>query len=123
MHSSVEGSLVIWYDSVTKDGLLRYQNELNENNKPFFDLCDGLFANYFWQKDSPKRSASFAGARKFDVYMGIDVFGRGTYGGGEWNTHVALDVLKKDDVSAALFAPGWVYESKQGPDFETAQNR
>ncbi|KAK1270628.1 hypothetical protein QJS04_geneDACA005982 [Acorus gramineus] len=123
MHASVEGSLVIWYDSVTKDGLLRYQNELNENNKPFFDLCDGLFANYFWQKDSPKRSASFAGARKFDVYMGIDVFGRGTYGGGEWNTHVALDVLKKDNVSAALFAPGWVYESKQGPDFETAQNR
>ncbi|KAK1284720.1 hypothetical protein QJS10_CPB21g01377 [Acorus calamus] len=55
--------------------------------------------------------------------MGIDGFGRGTYGGGEWNTHVALDVLKKDDVSAALFAPGWVYESKQGPDFETAQNR
>ncbi|KAK1320206.1 hypothetical protein QJS10_CPA03g01082 [Acorus calamus] len=112
-----------WYDSVTKDGDLFYQNELNEYNKPFFDLCDGIFANYSWEEDYPKRSAHVAGERKFDVYMGIDVFGRGTYGGGEWNTHVALDVLKKDDVSAALFAPGWVYESKQGPDFETAQNR
>ncbi|KAK1322047.1 hypothetical protein QJS10_CPA03g01106 [Acorus calamus] len=123
MHSTVPGSLIIWYDSVTKDGDLFYQNELNEYNKPFFDLCDGIFANYSWEEDYPKRSAHVAGERKFDVYMGIDVFGRGTYGGGEWNTHVALDVLKKDDVSAALFAPGWVYESKQGPDFETAQNR
>ncbi|CAK9164317.1 unnamed protein product, partial [Ilex paraguariensis] len=38
-------------------------------------------------------------------------------------TNVALDVIKKDDVSAAIFAPGWVYETKQPPDFESAQNR
>jgi len=36
---------------------------------------------------------------------------------------VALDLLRKNDVSAAIFAPGWVYETKQAPDFETAQNR
>ncbi|KAJ0046942.1 hypothetical protein Pint_06578 [Pistacia integerrima] len=64
-----------------------------------------------------------AGDRRYDVYMGIDVFGRSTYGGGKWNTNVALDLLRKDDVSAAIFAPGWVYETKQPPDFETAQNR
>ena len=38
-------------------------------------------------------------------------------------TNVALDVLKKDEVSAALFAPGGIYETKQPPDFQTAQNR
>jgi len=37
--------------------------------------------------------------------------------------NVALDVIKKNDVSAAIFAPGWVYETKQPPDFQTAQNR
>jgi len=37
--------------------------------------------------------------------------------------NVALDLLRKSDVSAAIFAPGWVYETKQAPDFETAQNR
>ena len=37
--------------------------------------------------------------------------------------NVALDVLRKEDVSAAIFAPGWVYETKQAPDFETANNR
>ncbi|GLT92925.1 hypothetical protein SLE2022_107350 [Rubroshorea leprosula] len=122
MHSSVRGSLVIWYDSVTINGDLEYQNQLNEKNKPFFDICDGIFVNYSWKEDYPKLSAKVAGDRKFDVYMGIDVFGRGTYGGGQWTTNVALDVIKKDDVSAAIFAPGWVYETNQPPDFETAQN-
>lgn len=78
MHSLVPGSLVIWsvsgnltfnlvkyvvnlhllfdyhcwlcrYDSVTINGDLDYQNQLNEKNKPFFDICDGIFANYSWQ--------------------------------------------------------------------------
>ncbi|KAL6980751.1 mannosyl-glycoprotein endo-beta-N-acetylglucosaminidase [Sarracenia purpurea var. burkii] len=123
MHSSVPGSLVIWYDSVTIDGKLSWQDQLNKNNKPFFDICDGIFVNYTWKKNYPKLSATVAGDRKFDVYMGIDVFGRGTYGGGQWDTNLALDVLKKDDVSAAIFAPGWLYETKQPPDFQTAQNR
>ncbi|XP_031379476.1 cytosolic endo-beta-N-acetylglucosaminidase 1-like isoform X1 [Punica granatum] len=123
MHSSVPGSSVIWYDSVTIDGDLIYQNQLNQYNKPFFDICDGIFANYSWEEDYPKLSAAVAGKRNYDVYMGIDVFGRGTYGGGQWKTNVALDVLKKDRVSAAIFAPGWVYETNQPPDFETAQNR
>ncbi|KAK7274886.1 hypothetical protein RIF29_15987 [Crotalaria pallida] len=74
-------------------------------------------------EDYPKLLAAVAGDRKFDVYMGIDVFGRRTYGGGQWNTNVALDVMRKDGVSATIFAPGWVYETKQGPNFETAQNR
>lgn len=123
MHSSMPGSLIIWYDSVTIKGNLSWQDQLNENNKPFFDRCDGIFVNYTWKEDYPKISAAAAGDRKFDVYMGIDVFGRNTYGGGQWTTNVALDVLKEDDVSAAIFAPGWVYETKQPPDFQTAQNR
>ncbi|CAJ2644117.1 unnamed protein product [Trifolium pratense] len=122
MHSSMPGSLVIWYDSVTIDGKLNWQDQLNEYNKPFFDICDGIFVNYTWKEDNPRLSAAVAGDRKFDVYMGIDVFGRNTYGGGQWNANVALDVIRKNDVSAAIFAPGWVYETKQPPDFETAQN-
>lgn len=42
------------------------------------------FLLHMMQKDYPKSSADVAGDRKFDVYMGIDVFGRGTYGGGQW---------------------------------------
>ncbi|KAG8644858.1 cytosolic endo-beta-N-acetylglucosaminidase 1 isoform X2 [Manihot esculenta] len=87
MHSSSPGSLVIWYDAITIDGKLKWQDQLNEKNKPFFDRCDGIFLNYTWK------------------------------------TNVALEVLKNDNVSAAIFAPGWVYQTKQPPDFQTAQNR
>ncbi|XP_076916765.1 cytosolic endo-beta-N-acetylglucosaminidase 1-like [Bidens hawaiensis] len=123
MHSSVPGSLVIWYDSVTIEGRLWWQNQLNKHNKPFFDECDGIFVNYSWLRDYPRLSAAAAGDRKLDVYMGIDVFGRDTYGGGKWTTNAALNVIKKNDVSAAVFAPGWVYEEKQPTNFQTAQNR
>ncbi|XP_010543918.1 PREDICTED: cytosolic endo-beta-N-acetylglucosaminidase 1 [Tarenaya hassleriana] len=123
MHLSVPGALVIWYDSVTVHGHLEWQDQLNEKNKPFFDICDGIFMNYTWKEDYPKLSAEVSGDRKYDVYMGIDVFGRNTFGGGQWTTNVALDVLKKSDVSAAIFAPGWVYETGQPPDFLTAQNK
>uniref|UniRef100_A0A0D9WFE0 mannosyl-glycoprotein endo-beta-N-acetylglucosaminidase n=1 Tax=Leersia perrieri TaxID=77586 RepID=A0A0D9WFE0_9ORYZ len=123
MHAAVPGSLVIWYDAITVNGDLDWQNKLNKYNKPFFDLCDGLFSNYTWKAKYPQESAVVAGERKYDVYMGIDVYGRNTFGGGQWNTKVALDLLKKDNVSAAIFAPGWVYETKQPPDFRTAQNR
>ncbi|XP_008804109.2 cytosolic endo-beta-N-acetylglucosaminidase 1 [Phoenix dactylifera] len=123
MHSSVPGSLVIWYDAVTVDGKLDWQDQLNEKNKPFFDVCDGILVNYSWKEKYPEVSATVAGNRRFDVYMGIDIFGRNTYGGGQWNTNIALDLLKNDDISAAIFAPGWVYETEQQPDFHTAQNR
>ncbi|KAA0035909.1 cytosolic endo-beta-N-acetylglucosaminidase 1 isoform X1 [Cucumis melo var. makuwa] len=111
-----------WYDSVTVDSHLHWQNELNEKNEVFFDILDGIFVNYGWREGTPQQSAAVAGGRKHGLYMGIDVLGRGTFGGGGWNTNVALDVLKRDDVSAAIFAPGWVHEHEQETDFQTAQN-
>ncbi|KAF3531715.1 hypothetical protein DY000_02043466 [Brassica cretica] len=123
LHLSTPGSLVIWYDSVTVHGHLKWQDHLNEKNKPFFDLCDGIFMNYTWKESYPKLSAEVAGDRKYDVYMGIDVFGRGSFGGGQWTVDTALDLLKRNNVSAAIFAPGWVYETAQPPNFHTAQNK
>ncbi|RID80795.1 hypothetical protein BRARA_A03431 [Brassica rapa] len=49
LHLSTPGSLIIWYDSVTVHGHLKWQDHLNEKNKPFFDLCDGIFMNYTWK--------------------------------------------------------------------------
>ncbi|ESQ48930.1 hypothetical protein EUTSA_v10020200mg [Eutrema salsugineum] len=123
LHLSTPGALVIWYDSVTVRGHLQWQDQLTEKNKPFFDLCDGIFMNYTWKEGYPKLSAEVAGDRKYDVYMGIDVFGRGSFGGGQWTVNAALDLLKTSNVSAAIFAPGWVYETAQPPNFYTAQNK
>lgn len=45
------------------------------------------------QENYPKLSANVAGDRKFDVYMGIDVFGRNTFGGGQWNVSIFLQQI------------------------------
>jgi len=101
---------LIWYDSVTKEGKLEWQNELNNNNRIFFEACDGIFLNYTWSLDNLALSALNAGDRIADVYVGIDVFGRNCHGGGGFNTSSALCVVRQHGLSAAVFAPGWVYE-------------
>lgn len=103
---------VLWYDSVTSSGDLAWQDRLNGKNRLFFDACDGIFTNYCWKGDYPSASALEAKARRFDVYTGIDVFGRGTWGGGGFDANKALGKIRRAGVSAALFAPAWTMENK-----------
>jgi len=48
------------------------------------------------------------------IYTGIDVWGRGTWGGGRFNTPAALRVIADAGTSVALFAPAWTYEPRNG---------
>lgn len=48
--------------------------------------------------------------RKQDIYVGIDVFGRGCPGGGGFASNVALTMIKYHSLSCAIFAPGWTHE-------------
>lgn len=118
MHMAMPGSQVIWYDSVTVDGDLTWQNELNELNSVFFDECDGIFLNYTWNIENLSNSARNSRGRLHDVFVGIDVFGRGMIGGGGYNTKEALDLARKAQLSIALFAPGWVYEVNGSREFD-----
>lgn len=43
--------------------------------------------------NSPRESAKVAGDRPFDVYMGVDVFGRNTFGGGGFQVSYAESEL------------------------------
>ncbi|XP_065345502.1 cytosolic endo-beta-N-acetylglucosaminidase [Cloeon dipterum] len=110
MHREISHSQVIWYDSVTRDGGLKWQNELNAENKLFFDVCDGIFLNYVWKEDGLARSVRQAEVRALDVYVGVDVFGRNCYGGGGFNTSAAVEKARAQGLSVALFAQGWVHE-------------
>ena len=92
MHAAKPWSQVIWYDSVITSGQLKWQNSLNQFNKPFFDVCDGIFLNYTWNDWMLASSKTVAGgSRLTDVYVGIDVFGRGCFGGGGYNS-VAVSI-------------------------------
>lgn len=123
MHRRLPGSLVIWYDSVTKNGDLVWQDQLNDLNRDFFDACDGLFSNYCWKEDFPLTSAEVAGSRRRQVFMGCDIFGRNTFGGGGFHTHKALRVITRAKTSVALFAPGWTYETFERKDHPEVDRR
>ena len=135
---------VIWYDAITIDGHVSYQNGITNKNVTFASLTDGLFTNYWWrpghlqvssstlalQSSSPPPSAS-KGDDGGDVssphhpghypapalldrkaLVGIDVFGRGTYGGGGFDSGEAVKEIVKGSQGqgVALFAPAWTLE-------------
>ncbi|XP_015511379.1 cytosolic endo-beta-N-acetylglucosaminidase isoform X1 [Neodiprion lecontei] len=112
IHTALEGSEVIWYDSVTVKGELKWQNELNDLNKCFFEVCDGIFLNYNWTDTglASSRNQAIAGNRVRDIYVGLDVWGRGCPGGGGFQSEYALRKIREHHLSVAIFAPGWTHE-------------
>ncbi|KAF7247448.1 Cytosolic endo-beta-N-acetylglucosaminidase [Varanus komodoensis] len=117
VHRLVPGGQVLWYDSVLPSGELRWQNELNESNKVYFDACDGLFTNYNWKEEHLLRSREVADDRRTDVYVGVDVFARGDVVSGGFETNKSLRMIREQGLSVAIFAPGWVYEQLGSADF------
>lgn len=61
--------------------------------------CDGLFVDYHWNDTSCRTACDFLEGRKkgggcthspAEAWFGVDVYGRGTFGGGGWNTDIAV---------------------------------
>lgn len=123
LHQQVPGGLVLWYDSVLQSGALKWQDELNEQNRVFFDSCDGFFTNYNWREEHLERMPRLAGQRLADVYVGVDVFARSSVLGGQFNTDKSLELIRKHGFSVALFAPGWVYECLEKSSFFQNQDK
>ncbi|CAH0480447.1 unnamed protein product [Peronospora belbahrii] len=118
---------VVWYASLSTCGKCKSFVRLDDSSAEFFENVDAFYVNYGWNSDDAKFSAAFDLDRRYQVYMGIDVFGRhGTIGGGKMNCQEPLRLAWNARVSAALFAPGWThecyqYEAKQ--DFIIVENR
>ncbi|XP_069786339.1 cytosolic endo-beta-N-acetylglucosaminidase isoform X2 [Narcine bancroftii] len=121
MQQEIPWSLVIWYDSVVESGDLKWQNELNKNNKVFFDSCDGIFLNYNWKEKHLEQMVTLVEARHADIYVGVDVFGRGDVVGGMFETYQSFELIRKYNFSGAIFAPGWVYETFEKESFHQNQ--
>ncbi|XP_004860908.1 cytosolic endo-beta-N-acetylglucosaminidase isoform X2 [Heterocephalus glaber] len=123
LHQRIPEGLVLWYDSVVQSGQLKWQDELNEHNRIFFEACDGFFTNYNWREEHLARMLGQAGERLVDVYVGVDVFARGNVVGGGFDTDKSLELIRKHGFSVALFAPGWVYECLEKSSFFQNQDR
>ncbi|GFT89120.1 cytosolic endo-beta-N-acetylglucosaminidase [Nephila pilipes] len=122
MHAYKPGSEVIWYDSVLKNGDLIWQNSLNDLNRLFFLIADGIFLDYHWKEKQMLETLTHAAGRKKDVFVGVDVFGRGDclYKGGFDTADWVKEVLNYG-LSVGIFAPGWVLECLEPKEFKKNQ--
>ncbi|CCM04954.1 uncharacterized protein FIBRA_07151 [Fibroporia radiculosa] len=116
---------VIWYDSVVVTGDLRWQNRLNNYNLPFFLPSTGFFTNYTWPPHYPSRTAQYflsldpalisRPKSLQDIFVGVDVWGRGQHGGGGFGSYRAITHIdpKSLGLSVALFGQAWTWETEQ----------
>ena len=89
------GAYIQWYDSLTNQGGISYQNIFNATNSDFvYDTTHGygqvshsIFLNYWYRSDAIKDSAAHAESLGLDpyetVYMGLE--------GGEWRFGIDLE--------------------------------
>ncbi|CAL1702973.1 unnamed protein product [Somion occarium] len=117
----------IWYDSVIVTGQLKWQDRLNSLNLPFFLPSSAFFTNYAWPPHYPSLTAQYFLSIDSahltnphpkvlnDIYVGIDVWGRGSHGGGGFASYKAIQHVDLEylGLSVALFGPGWTWESEQ----------
>ena len=95
LHEDIIGAELMWYDSVIHNGDLKWQSALNEKNWQFLEVCDSFFTDYHWQLQNLEVTLNtfvdkFPDRNTFDVYIGNDCYGRGTYGGGKYDVYKAL---------------------------------
>jgi hypothetical protein len=118
---------VVWYGSLSRSGKRASYVRLDEASAAFFRNADGFYVDYGWVPDDAKFSAAFDLDRRYDIFMGVDVFGRhNMLGGGKMNCGEPLRLAWNSGVSAALFAPGWTHECYQHEareDFIVVENR
>ncbi|KAJ7250390.1 glycoside hydrolase family 85 protein [Mycena rebaudengoi] len=114
----------VWYDSVVVTGQLAWQDRLNAFNLPFFLSSTSIFTNYTWGPSYAAKTAQYfrsldktlahvAPQTLTDIYMGVDVFGRGSHGGGGFGAYKALTHIAPAGLSTALFGQGWTWENTQ----------
>lgn len=126
-----------WYDSMTNDGAMDWQNALTDKNKMFLidengaPVADDMFLNFWWTYNSlapqkllekSKNKAEELGLDTFDLYAGIDVEANG------FNTNIKWDLFaengKNPFTSLGLYSPSWTYKSsKTVEEFQEKENR
>ncbi|KAL8789645.1 MAG: hypothetical protein Q9213_001081 [Squamulea squamosa] len=72
---------VLWYDALTTDGDVYYQNGLTTLNRQYAEAADGLFTNYRWTDKKLAESkllATGAGIPNENIFFGIDLWAQNT---------------------------------------------
>lgn len=112
LKTRIPHGLVIWYDAVTCQGELKWQDSVTDLNSCFFQCCDGIFLNYTWKDWQLQLTMELCFDRKTDVFVGIDVWARGCVG--KFDCFQSTEKILSHGFSTALFAPAWCYEKNIG---------
>ncbi|MEH7097813.1 endo-beta-N-acetylglucosaminidase [Neobacillus vireti] len=110
-----DGMQIMWYDSMTKDGKVSWQNALNAQNASFLQdgqtrVSDSMFLNFWWRnQQSSATKAQELGRSPYDVFTGIDVEAKGT------STNVAWEGIfpegKAPLTSLGIYRPDWAFKT------------
>ncbi|MGL5416856.1 MAG: endo-beta-N-acetylglucosaminidase [Clostridium sp.] len=118
---------VMWYDSMTKDGKMDWQNAINDKNDIFLvdgenkNMADSMFLNFWWtykkfaSQELLKNSKAYAekkGINPYDLYAGIDTQAEGLNTPVNWSLFEDKNGLPY--TSLGLYCPSWTYFSSNG---------
>lgn len=128
---------LVYYDSMTVDGEMDWQNALTEKNVAYLkndegtSVADSMFLNFWWTTDTLapeellKASAALAEERQidpYDLYAGIDLQSNG------YDTPIKWNLFENPEggtyTSLGLYCPSWTYFSSQMiQDFWKKENK
>lgn len=125
---------VIWYDSMIKEGPVKWQGALTDKNSMFLQdgeerVADHMFIDFRWQfkkegkydyitpfQNSPQ-AANGLKRDPYELYAGMDLEGGGGYQG-EYNFPVLFPEEGKAVTSLGLYRPDWAFNtSKTNEEF------
>lgn len=115
---------LVYYDSMTVDGEMDWQNALTDKNAAYLvdeegnAVADEMFLNFWWTDEeladeklleaSAEKAAELA-IDPYDLYAGIDVQANG------YNTPIRWDLFANEDgtshTSLGIYCPSWAYFS------------
>ncbi|KAL9097717.1 MAG: hypothetical protein Q9165_000043 [Trypethelium subeluteriae] len=116
---------VIWYDALTTENQVKYQNGLTKKNLPFLKCSGSLLTNYCWDLGKLRDANTMIRDHRLntaDVLFGIDVWAqtkqpeqnpRTTWPrdhGGGTNSGLAVAEIAKCQLSVGIFGPAMPYE-------------
>lgn len=127
---------LMWYDSMTVDGQMDWQNALTDKNKDYLvdgdmnPLADSMFLNFWWNteklgkdellRESNKKAKELS-VDPYSLYAGIDVQENGYMTPVDWN--LFMDSEGVPYTSLGLYVPSWTYHSaSSADDFQEKEN-
>ena len=120
---------VMWYDSMTTDGKMDWQNSLTDKNQAYLvdaemnPVADDMFLNFWWNTEeladknllkASKEKAEDLGIDPYDLYAGIDLQANGYTTPVQWD--LFTDKNQVPYTSLGLYVPDWPYYSASAPD-------